>query len=156
MKTGIIVFSQTGNTLSVAKRVQETIVAPDNEVSILRVSALNEEEADVWKIQLSDNPEASGFDVLIFGSPVHGFSLAPVMMVYLNQNSALSGKKVACYVTQGLPRAWMGGKRALRQMVDICEKKGASIYSKGIVNWPKPLVREELIQKLARQFRVEL
>jgi hypothetical protein len=41
-------------------------------------------------------------------------------------------------------------------MVDICGKKGASIYSTGIVNWPKPLVREELIQKLARQFREKL
>lgn len=155
MKTGIIVCSQTGNTLAVAQRIQETIIAPDNDVSILRVSALNEQEADVSKIQLSENPETSGFDVLIFGSPVHGFSLAPVMMAYLNQNPSLSGKRVACYVTQGLPQSWMGGKRALRQMVDICEKKGASIYSKGIVNWPKPLVREELIQKLARQFRFE-
>jgi len=156
MKTGIIVFSQTGNTLAVAQRIQEAIAAPDNEVSILKVTAQNEQEADVSKIQLSGNPETSGFDVLIFGSPVHGFSLAPVMMAYLNQNSALSGKKVACYVTQGLPKAWMGGKRALRQMVDICEKKGASTYSTGIVNWPKPLVRDELIQKLARQFREKL
>lgn len=155
MKTGIIVFSQTGNTLSVAEKIQETIAAPDNDVSILRVSALNEQEADVSKIQFKDNPETSGFDVLIFGSPVHGFSLAPVMMAYLNQNSALDRMKVACYVTQGLPKAWMGGKRALRQMVDICEKKGANIYSTGIVNWPKPLVREELIQKLALQFRVK-
>ena len=156
MKTGIIVFSQTGNTLAVAQRIRETIAAPDNEVSILKVAALNEQEADISKIQISENPETSGFDVLIFGSPVHGFSLAPVMMAYLNQNSALSGKKVACYVTQGLPKAWMGCKRALRQMVDICGKKGASIYSTGIVNWPKPLVREELIQKLARQFREKL
>lgn len=156
MKTGIIVFSQTGNTLSVAKRIQETIAAPDNEVSILKVVALNEQEADVSKIHLSEPPETNSFDLLIFGSPVHGFSLAPVMMAYLNQNSSLDGKKVACYVTQGLPKAWMGGKRALRQMVDICEKKGASIYSTGIVNWPKPVDREELIQKLALQFRVKL
>jgi flavodoxin len=155
MKTGIIVYSQTGNTLAVAQRIQETIIAPDNEVSILKVAALNEQEADLSKIQLNESPETGGFDVLIFGSPVHGFSLAPVMMAYLNQNPSLSGKRVACYVTQGLPKAWMGGKRALRQMVDICEKKGASIYSTGIVNWPKPLVREELIQKLARQFRFE-
>jgi NAD(P)H dehydrogenase (quinone) len=155
MKTGIIVYSQTGNTLAVAQRIQETIIAPDNEVSILKVAALNEQEADLSKIQLSESPETGGFDVLIFGSPVHGFSLAPVMMAYMNQNPSLSGKRIACYVTQGLPKSWMGGKRALRQMVDICEKKGASIYSKGIVNWPKPLVREELIQKLARQFRFE-
>ena len=91
MKTGIIVFSQTGNTLAVAQRIRETIAAPDNEVSILKVAALNEQEADISKIQISENPETSGFDVLIFGSPVHGFSLAPVMMAYLNQNSALSG-----------------------------------------------------------------
>jgi len=38
-------------------------------------------------------------------------------------------------------------------MVDICTKKGAKIESKGIVNWPKPEKRAEMIQGLIEKFR---
>lgn len=153
MKIGIIVYSQTGNTLLVAQYLNDKNIALGNQVSILNVSAINEQEGEASKIRLKNIPDVEEFDALIFGSPVHGFSLAPVMMAYLLQLPTLSDKKVACFVTQGLPKAWMGGNRSLKQMVDICTKKGATIISKGIVNWPKPEKRAEMIKGLTEQFR---
>ena len=153
MKIGIVVYSQTGNTLSVAQKLYDRNTTCGNQVSILKVTAFNEQEGELSKIGLKDIPDIENFDALIFGSPVHGFSLAPVMMAYLLQLPTLSDKKVACFVTQGLPKAWMGGNRSLKQMVDICTKKGAKIESKGIVNWPKPEKRAEMIQGLIEKFR---
>ena len=34
-------------------------------------------------IQIENPPEVAGYDALIFGAPVHAFSLAPAMKVYL-------------------------------------------------------------------------
>ena len=153
MKIGIVVYSQTGNTLSVAQKLYDRNTTCGNQVSMLKVTAFNEQEGELSKIRLKDIPAVENFDALIFCSPVHGFSLAPVMMAYLLQLPTLSDKKVACFVTQGLPKAWMGGNRSLKQMLDICSKKGAKIVNQGIVNWPKPEMRAEMIQGLIEQFR---
>ena len=153
MKIGIVVYSQSGNTLSVAQELCDSNTGCGNQASILKVTALNEREGEASKIRLKEIPDVEEFDALIFGSPVHGFSLAPVMMAYLLQLPELSHKEVACFVTQGLPKAWMGGNRSLKQMVDICTNKGATIVSKGIINWPKPEKRAEMILGLTEQLR---
>lgn len=39
-------------------------------------------------------PDVSGYDAVIFASPVQAFSLAPVMKLYLSKLPSLAGKKV--------------------------------------------------------------
>jgi flavodoxin len=112
MQIGIIVHSNTGNTLLVAERLMEKLSSLGHRVSIERVSAINDDEQDVQNIRLSKKPEPGAYDVLIFGAPVRGFSLSPVMRAYLS-GVTLSGKKTACFITQGFPSPWMGGNRAL-------------------------------------------
>lgn len=146
MKIGIIVHSHTGNTLHVAQRLQEKLSAAGYSASIQRVSATNDDEGDVQKIRLSQKPDVNAFDVLIFGAPVRGFSLSPVMQAYLSGIGSLANKKTACFLTQFFPSPRMGGNRALRQLVDICRGKGAALYGTGIVNWSNAAKREKLIQ----------
>jgi hypothetical protein len=57
------------------------------------------------------------------------------MKLYLSQVSSLAGKKVCCFVTQQLKKAWLGGNHAVRQIKSACKGKGADIMVSGIVNW---------------------
>lgn len=155
MKIGIIVFSQTGNTDSVARRLKEKLLAAGHSVSIERVIPVDDTPTDASKIQLRSRPEIGAYDGLIFASPVRGFSLSAVMAAYLMQLASLKNKKIGCYVTQFFPYPWMGGNRAIAQMKTICESKGGKVWDTAVVNW-KNKRREEmmtdLIERLSELF----
>jgi len=135
MKIGIIIHSQTGNTLSVANQIKERLSAAGYSVELEQVTAVDEKQPDPSKIKLKTVPETAGYDYLIFGAPVHGASLSPVMKVYLSQVQSLEGKKTICFMTEFFPYAWMGGNRAVGQMKAACSSKGANVVSAGVVNW---------------------
>ncbi len=149
MNIGIMVHSHTGNTLFTAKKLQETLAAAGHRAVIHSVSAANDEEADYRKISLENRPETAAYDALFFGAPVRGFSLSPVMRAYLHGIGDFNGKKTACFVTQHLPCAWMGGNRAVRQMAALCRDKGSAPFGSGVINWSKAPVREKQIEALA-------
>ena len=154
MKVGIVVHSHTGNTLMVAQKLKDKLLAAGHSVSLLKVSALNDEEGDAQKIRLAEKPDVSGYDAVLFGAPVRGFSLSPVMQAYLSQIGSLSGKKAACFLTQHFPHPWMGGNRAMKQMLTLCQSKGATVYGTGIVNWSNAGNREKLIQAVVGKLGV--
>ncbi len=54
---------------------------------------------------------------------------------YLNQLDSLEKKKYFCIVTKALPFKWTGGNRAIKQMKEICEAKGAENCGDGIIIW---------------------
>jgi len=135
MNTGIIVYSQTGNTLSVAEKLKQALEANGHTVNIERVEASGGDPRSTAPIKLESAPDITLYDYVIFASPVHAFSLAPAMKLYLSQVSSLTGKKVCCFVTQQLKKAWMGGNRAVRQIKTICKINGADIIESGVVNW---------------------
>ncbi|NLG37119.1 MAG: flavodoxin [Clostridiales bacterium] len=143
MKTGIIIHSSTGNTLSVAERVAAACRAHGSDVRVERVTAMDE-SPQARSVTLRDIPDVSDCDVVLLGAPVWGFSLSTVMAQYLSQIPSLSGKKVGCFVTQKLPRPWLGGNRAIAQMKRLCADKGAQVSATGIVNWSNR-ERESLI-----------
>lgn len=151
MNIGIIVHSQTGNTLSVAQKLMEKLLENGHSVSLERVTAINDEQTDAGKIQLSEAPSVEKYDALIFGAPVRGMSLSAVMSAYLSKTASLEGKIIICYLTQFFPFPWMGGNRSIEQMKKICESKGGEIHETGIVNWSKPK-REKKIAELADKF----
>jgi flavodoxin len=147
MKIGIIVHSQTGNTLSVAEKLQDKLISEGHSVNIQRVTAVDDGQMEASKVQLRGIPEISSYDVLIFGAPVRGFSLSAVMSAYLSQTRSLKEKKIFCYTTQFFPFPAMGGNRAMEQMKNICQSKGANIDGTGIVNWSN-LRREKMIKEI--------
>ena len=153
MKIGIIVYSQTGNTYSVATKIREALIKKGHSVDIDKIEAIRETKQNVNNIKITKMPDVEKYDGLIFASFVEAFSLCPVMDTYLKQLKSLNNKKVAIYVTQFFPYPWMGGKHAIKQMKKNLLLKGNPISETGIVNW-KNKNREQIIQKLVEQFTI--
>jgi flavodoxin len=144
---GIIVHSQTGNTHSVALKLKEKLVTLGNEVGLERLKITGEDKPGKKDVTLEKIPEAGKYDTIIFASPVQAFSLSPVMATYLKQINSLKDKNVGCLMTQYFPFPFLGGNRAMRQIISICVSKGATIFGTGIVNWSRS-GREEQISKI--------
>lgn len=152
MKIGIILHSHTGNTLSVGTRLKEAFLASGHFVNLEQVTAVNEDPSAAANVQLKTIPDTSEYDILVFAAPVRGFSLSPVMNLYLSQISSLNGKKVELFVTQHFPHAWMGGNRAIKQIKQVCESKGAVILKTGVINWTNKQ-REQQIVNLIEELK---
>ena len=137
MNIGIIVYSQTGNTLSVANRIQESCAAAGHTAEVKQIT-VQELPKSASRVVLKDIPTVDGYDAVIFGAPVQAFSLCAQMKAYLQQLPDLAGLSVACYATQGLPYKWMGGNRAHRTMNALLTAKGATPMHIGHVHWKSP------------------
>jgi len=153
MKIGIIVYSQTGNTLSVATKLKESLSAAGHSPILEQVKVAGGRKPGARDFKLETLPRAEPYDVLLFGAAVQGFALSPVMTSYLERIPSLKDKKVACLITQGFPYPWLGGNRAVRQMRRICESKGATVSGSGVVNWMGSRREEriaEVVDRLAK------
>ncbi len=150
MKIGIIVHSQTNNTYFVAQKLQEKLVEAGNQVEIKRVDMVGGNKPQGKDIEIENPPEVTEYDALIFGAPVHAFSLAPAMRAYMGHMAPLQDKKAALFVTKGLRFDWTGGTRAIGQMKKICRSKGGIIMGTGIVIWNKQ--RDKKITELVEEF----
>jgi menaquinone-dependent protoporphyrinogen IX oxidase len=150
MRIGLLIHSHTGNTLAVAEQLKEKLIKKGHTVELRKLEPVggeNKNEIDINRIHFKPEPEVSGFDYVIIGAPVRGFSISPVLAAYLNKVPSLTGQKVDLFVTQAFPYSWMGGNNAIKQMVKSCEAKGAVVRETAIVNW-KSKNREEMIQEL--------
>lgn len=153
MKIGIIVYSQTEHTCSVAESLQESLQSGGHSVDIERVTTEGDAGSSK-KITLQNKPDVQEYDAIIFGSPVHAFNLAPAMKAYLEQILSLQDKRIACYVTKGLPFHRTGGNQAISWMKKICQAKGGTILGTGIVVWRGGRGKDidELVQKFSNLF----
>jgi flavodoxin len=137
MNIGIIVYSQTGNTLSVAQRLKEKLAAAGHSAVLEKITVAGERKQGDRAFELEASPDAKAYDAIVFGSAVEAFSLSPVLTEYLKKVESLEGKRVALLVTQQFPYPWMGGNRAIRQMRNLCQSKGATVIGSSVVNWAK-------------------
>jgi len=157
MDIGIIVYSQSGNTLSVAKRLKEKLSVAGHPATLEEVKVVGGRKAGDKGFQLETSPDVDPYNALVLGSAVEGFSLSPVLTAYLKQIKSLQGKKVACLVTQFFPYPWMGGNRAVRQMRKLCESRGATVCGSGVVNWVswrREKTTADVVDRLSRMFQV--
>ncbi len=134
MKVGLIVYSQTGNTLGIAEKIQAEIQKKGHEVALERVETTGDSNKSET-IRLVDAPNPNGYDAVIFASPVQAFSLAQGMKLYFQQMPKFDAEKVCCFVTQHFPKPWLGGNKAIRQIEAYCRQKGQSVAKTGVVNW---------------------
>lgn len=154
MNIGIIVYSQTGNTLSVAQKLHEKLAAAGHSVTLEQIEVIGEASPG-QAVQFKTVPDAAPYEALVIGGPVHAFSLNQATSQYLKQCAPLEGKAVACLVTQHFPYPWMGGNRAIRQMRKLCEAKGATVRGTGVVNWSNKTREEQIVavtDELSRSF----
>jgi flavodoxin len=149
MNIGMIVYSQTGNTHSVALKLEEKLSAAGHSVTMERLEVIGEVTPGK-PVQLKALPNAEQYDALVFGAPVMAFSLSPAMKSYLEQIASLQDKKVVCLVTQAFPYPWLGGNRAIGQMKKLCESKGATVCGSGIVNWMNSRRDQQIIEVVDR------
>ena len=150
MNIGMIIYSQTGNTYSVATKLEERLAAAGHSVNLERLQIVGEYKPGTEDVQFETLPDAGQYDALVLGAPVQGFSLAPVMNSYLQQIASLQNKQVVCLVTQYFPYPWLGGNRAVRQMKRICESKGATVWGSGIVNWSRKSRDQQIVEVVDR------
>lgn len=146
MNIGIIIYSHTGNTLSVGEKIMEALLAKGHSVRLERIAAGNEGSQAKGPIRLTAIPDPSPYDAVIFGGSVAGAQLSPFMKEYLARLPDLRSKKVACFVTQHFILKWMGSTRAVKQITRAVEQKGASIIASGIVQWSSRLREEQIAQ----------
>jgi len=137
MNIGIVVYSWSGNTLSVCEKLKEKLAAGGHSVILAELQLEGERERGSRQFQLGELPDLNPYDGLVFGAAVEAFSLSPVLSEYLKRVDSLQGKSVACLVTQQFPFAWLGGNRAIRQMKKLCKAKGANIVGSAVVHWAK-------------------
>lgn len=149
MKIGIIVYSKTGNTLAVAERIREKLTGNGHLVTLEHFSAETLPQSNT-PVRLTAMPEPNGYDALILGAPVQAFSLDPAMSMYLAQTGAIQPVPTLCFVTQHFKKPWMGGNRAMKQLLTQLQKKGISAEPIGVVNWSSEQ-REEQIARVAQR-----
>lgn len=138
MKKCIVYYSKTGNTKDVAQKLKD--------FDLLEIKA-ESDDPNVLSPQLIETPDFSGYDYVVFATPVHGFQISKIMKVYLEQVSDFSGKTIDLFITHFFPFAWMGGNGSLKQMKKIIESKGGVVRHMTSVNW-KSKKREHIISKM--------
>ena len=150
MKIGIVVYSQTGNTESVAKKIEAGLKAKGHEVDYLKVELHQKVEGSdpVTDANYKSMPKIDGYDAYVIGSFVEAFSLNRAMKYYLGQLGSVDAD-VACLTTQGLMAPWMGANRAQKQMQALLKGKGANILGNANVVMFKKELREERGQQAA-------
>ncbi len=150
MKIGIIVHSQTGHTFTAAEQLKAKLVAAGHTVNIERLESADAKQTDPKKIRLLKLPDLSAYDELIFAAPVQAFSASPVMKAYLPQLPPLQNKKVACFVTKGLPINVTGGNQAISLMKSAVESKGGIVVGTNIIHWSRN--KEQMTANMVEQF----
>ncbi len=145
MKILMLIYSDTGNTLLVAKKIKQEMETKKNKVIIVMVPKKSINEKKVMTFNIVD------YDKIIIGSPVHAFSLSSVMKDYLNQINEFKQKEIACFVTQQFSKSWLGGNRAINQIRKLVNNKNGMIIKTGVVNWSNK-DREKQIERIAIDF----
>lgn len=135
MSIGVIIFSQTGNTRSVAARIREKLISMGHAAEIEEITIRGKTPAQPGKFELEMIPAADKYDALVFGAPVQAFTLNPVMKAYMERLPSLEGKKTAIFVTKQIPLLWVGGTGAVSQIKKACLARGAEVVGSEIVVW---------------------
>jgi flavodoxin len=153
MNIGIIIFSNTGNTNSVAVKIKNKLNESGYTAEIEKIEVNGNCKPGGEDFEFTNIPDPDKYEALIFGAQVMAFSLSPVMKKYLNSLADLKSMKTGLLITQQFPFAWMGGNRAVKQMRKICESKGAVICGSAIVNWGNSEIRKKKIKEALELFK---
>jgi flavodoxin len=150
MKTAIIYYSKTGHTKEVCERMHREVDA-----DLFSIKARSD-SPDQDLVELIDPPRVEGYDRLVIAAPVHGFSLARIMRVYLKGIDDFKGTRIDLFVTQFFPFAKLGAKQALQLMRRMIEKRGGIVSSQTAISWSKKREKsiDDLVNRIQRSYRI--
>jgi flavodoxin len=146
MKELIVIYSKTGNTRSVGMRLKDVLKCDLDEIKAVS------DNPDQTYVELTHAPDVEVYPHVIFGSPVHGFTIPKVTKAYLEGLPDLDGKDVDLFVTHFFPFAWMGGNQVLKQMKKIIIRKNGVVNKMTSVNW-KSKKREQVIESMIKSYQ---
>ena len=150
MKIGLIVHSETGHTLGIAKEIEKALNKSGHTVDLESVVAKSQKP---WKEnlpKLGEVPDPKGYDVLILGAPVWGFTLSLVMSEYLFHVRPLECDRLVLFSTGALHR-WLGGNRAVKKMAHLSRVPDSKIVKAGSVRFPrnkKPKYIDQVVENV--------
>jgi multimeric flavodoxin WrbA len=134
MRIGIIVYSRSGHTLSVARKLEERLAVDGHDVTLEQLETVEPLDLSATTAALKNHPPSDRHDALVLGSPVNGGRMSAPMRSFLDQVPSLDGKRVAMLLTHFFPRAW-GANQTIEEMTEVCESKGANVVGSGGVRW---------------------
>lgn len=134
MNIGIIVYSLSGHSLSVAAELKDKLSASGHGVVMERIETVGPASAANEKADLIYRPAIEKYDALVFGFPVRGGAIPPPMASYLEGIPSLRNKKVHSFVTHFFRKEW-GANQTNSALKAICEAKGAQICYMGEITW---------------------
>ena len=134
MKIGIVIHSQSGHTAQVAKYLVDAFKGKGHEVDISLLRTSGKVAPRSSSFELKSIPEVADCDCILLGGPVWGFSASPVICKFINTLGRLTGKKVLCFVTKGLPFLWTGGTQALARMNEELALSDATVFEGEIMH----------------------
>jgi NAD(P)H-dependent FMN reductase len=134
LNIGIVVYSLSGHTASVAMDLKEKLAASGHPVTLERVEFEGPAKVSAEHGASKTRPAVDPYDVVVFACPVRGGAPPPPMASYLEQIPSLHNKRVAFLVTHFFPRAW-GANQTIALMKGVCESKGATVCGSGTVRW---------------------
>ncbi|MDZ4132534.1 MAG: flavodoxin domain-containing protein [Dethiobacteria bacterium] len=155
MDIGLIIYSGSGNTRSVAVKLQEKLTAAGHAVSLEEITITGNTPAQSGKFELKQIPAVDSYDALIFGAPVQAFSLNPVMKAYMAQLPPLNAKRVALFVTKQLALLRLGGTGAIAAMKKEVETRGGKVIGSEIVVWAekkRAVTTQKCIDSISKLF----
>jgi flavodoxin len=127
MKACVLYFSQTGNTKKFAEAICDSL-----------------ETKAVFDITTTEPTVVDDYDVIIIGTPVHGFNPSKEAMAYVKSLPEGNGKRTALFCTC---RLWKG--RTFSKLEKELKKKGYSTVScvsaKG-----KEFTKEDFVEPTAK------
>ncbi|MGM0436441.1 MAG: flavodoxin family protein [Bacillota bacterium] len=150
MKIGLIVHSQTGHTLGIAREIYNILKEEGHAIELEMVVAKSQKPWKETLPSLSEIPDPKGYDILILGAPVWGFTLSLVMSEYLYQVQPLDCDKLILFSTGALHR-WLGGNRAIKKMTSLSKMPHSKIVNAGSVRFPrnkKPRYIDQVIENV--------
>ncbi len=134
MKIGVVYYSYSGHTAQVVDQFVADLSASGADITKMALEPEGPLQLSAVTVPLKNQPDISGFDILVLGTPVHGGRMSAPMLNFLENVSTLEGKKVAYLLTHFLPRKW-GTVQTVEVMEGLCWEKGAKILGKADVAW---------------------
>ena len=145
MNIGIIVFSHTGHTLKVTRKLEERLIRDGHDVTLEQLKPVKPLNLSATTAPLKRIPAIDAYDALVLGTPVNGGRMSAPMRSFLDDTSSLQSKRVALLLTHFFPRQW-GANQTFEQMTEICKSKGATVCGKGDVRWTSLRRRRQIAQ----------
>lgn len=151
MKIGIIYYTESGHTLQVCEALKQQLTLDGHETELKPVTVYDIKSNKTLK----DRPSTEGYDFIIFGTPVQGYSLPRPMAEYLNSITLSENQNIGCIITQYFKLSWMGGNHTKRQLLTALEKYHPHLYAYSIIHWSSKRRNEQISKTVSKFSNIE-